>query len=99
MCSCCIDVNYCKLRNVKTHLTLNTLITDNEFENAIKKSSGDFIFLCDQDDVWHPDKLILAVNRLRVIDNDGLYYHAMDLVDSNLEKYDFYFRNEKFSIR
>ena len=24
------------LRNVKTHLTLNTLITDNEFEDAIK---------------------------------------------------------------
>ena len=29
-------INYAKLRNVKTHLTLNTLITDNEFENAIK---------------------------------------------------------------
>ena len=29
-------INYAKLRNVKTHLTLNTLITDNEFEDAIK---------------------------------------------------------------
>lgn len=29
-------INYAKLRNVKTHLTLNTLITDDEFEDAIK---------------------------------------------------------------
>ena len=29
-------INYAKLRNVKTHLTLNTLITNNEFEDAIK---------------------------------------------------------------
>ena len=29
-------INYAKLRNIKTHLTLNTLITDTEFEDAIK---------------------------------------------------------------
>ena len=29
-------VKYCTLRNVKTNLTLNTLITDDEFEDAIK---------------------------------------------------------------
>ena len=29
-------VKYCKLRNVKTNLTLNTLITDDEFADAIK---------------------------------------------------------------
>ena len=28
-------INYCKLRNVKTNLTLNTLIKNCEFENAI----------------------------------------------------------------
>lgn len=28
-------INYCKLRNVKTNLTLNTLIKNGEFENAI----------------------------------------------------------------
>lgn len=27
-------IDYCTLRNVKTHLTLNTLIKDNEFEDA-----------------------------------------------------------------
>ena len=28
-------IDYCTLRNVKTHLTLNTLIKDNEFEQAV----------------------------------------------------------------
>ena len=28
-------INYCALRNVKTHLTLNTLIKDSEFEDAV----------------------------------------------------------------
>ncbi|MBE6782937.1 MAG: glycosyltransferase family 2 protein [Ruminococcaceae bacterium] len=27
------------------------------FENAIKHCTGDYIFLCDQDDVWLPDKV------------------------------------------
>ncbi len=27
------------------------------FENALKACSGDVIFLCDQDDVWLPDKV------------------------------------------
>lgn len=29
-------IDYAKLRNVKTHLTLNTLITNDEFESAVK---------------------------------------------------------------
>jgi len=29
----------------------------NNFERALSRSSGDFIFLADQDDIWHPDKL------------------------------------------
>lgn len=27
------------------------------FENAIKSCTGDYIFLCDQDDIWHKDKV------------------------------------------
>lgn len=29
------SINYCKLRNVKTHLTLNTLIKNSEFDDAL----------------------------------------------------------------
>lgn len=27
------------------------------FDNAIAHCKGDYIFLCDQDDIWHPDKV------------------------------------------
>ena len=27
------------------------------FENALRQAKGDYIFLCDQDDVWYPHKV------------------------------------------
>ncbi|WP_312822087.1 glycosyltransferase family 2 protein [Epilithonimonas sp.] len=42
------------LNDNKNGLTYN-------FENAIKKATGDYIFLSDQDDVWLPNKVQLAV--------------------------------------
>ena len=52
--------------------------------------------LSDQDDVWDLNKLYKGICAL---DNDrpSLYYHGMDVVDENLESYDFYFREEVFS--
>ena len=37
-------INYAKLRNVKTHLTLNTLIKNDEFEDAINLSKKAYEF-------------------------------------------------------
>lgn len=34
------------------------------FENAIKNCTGDYIFLCDQDDVWLPDKVEKVAEKL-----------------------------------
>ena len=30
---------------------------DKNFENALRHASGDIIFLCDQDDVWLPERI------------------------------------------
>lgn len=38
------------------------------FENALKHSIGDFIFLSDQDDVWTDDKVILTMGYLNDFD-------------------------------
>lgn len=56
------------------------IVTSN-FENAIKYSSGDYIFLADQDDVWLPGKVdtclqalcecTLVVTNMQIIDKDG----------------------------
>jgi Glycosyl transferase family 2 len=31
------------------------------FEAVLRDASGDVVFLCDQDDIWHPDKLVTLV--------------------------------------
>lgn len=51
------------------------------FENALHKAKGNYIFLSDQDDVWHPDKIktiipllqnnLLVVHNATIIDSDG----------------------------
>lgn len=58
---------------------------------------GEYYAFSDQDDVWEKDKLSTAVGLLKGIKNEGLYYHAMNIVDENLEKYGFYYRNEQYS--
>lgn len=50
------------------------------FENAIKYASGDYIFLCDQDDVWHLDKVRICVKALQKID---LVVHNSLIMDEN----------------
>ncbi len=50
------------------------------FENALKKAQGDYIFLCDQDDVWLPNKVQVALEKLQECD---LIVHDAKLIDGN----------------
>lgn len=45
------------------------------FENALKRAKGDYIFLCDQDDRWHPDKVEVTMRYLR---DEGWDYVTSD---------------------
>lgn len=38
------------------------------FENALRNSTGDYIFLSDQDDVWLPNKVVLSCEALEKFD-------------------------------
>lgn len=51
--------------------------------------SADFYAFADQDDVWEPDKLWRAVNKLENISGPALYYSNLKVVDKNLN----FFRN------
>ncbi|MEA5127279.1 MAG: glycosyltransferase [Proteiniphilum sp.] len=51
------------------------------FENALNKATGDFIFLCDQDDIWLPDKVKIMISYLQKYD---LVVSDCKVVDSNL---------------
>ena len=41
------------------------------FANAIRLSHGDFVFLCDQDDLWYPDRII---SMIRVLERTGKHF-------------------------
>lgn len=53
------------------------------FENALKNSTGEILFLCDQDDVWLPDKVGKTVQLLQ---NYDLVLSNCKVVDSDLNE-------------
>ncbi len=50
------------------------------FENALKFAEGDYIFLCDQDDIWYPNKISVMLNALK--DHD-IVKHNFSIIDEN----------------
>lgn len=80
---------------VKIFLNKNDKGLTYNFENAIKQANGDYIFLSDQDDVWLPNKVAVAVKGLE--DNDFVITNCK-ITDRNLnvinESY-FKFNNSK----
>ena len=52
------------------------------FENALNACSGDVIFLCDQDDVWLPDKVKCVMDEIR--NGADLVLHNAAVTDSSL---------------
>ena len=54
------------------------------FEAAIRACSGEIIFLCDQDDIWYPDK-IARIEECFVHDTEvGAVFTDADVVDQDL---------------
>lgn len=63
------------------------LKTTGSFMELLSRAEDDpFCALCDQDDVWMPDKLMTAVNRLQEVSEEepALYYGATLMTDENL---------------
>lgn len=53
------------------------------FANAISNTTGDFIFLSDQDDVWFDNKVSIVLNEFLKDDNLLLIQHDAIVVDEN----------------
>lgn len=53
------------------------------FENALKKAKGDVIFLCDQDDIWKPNKVEIVMEALQ---NHDIVLHDAEIVDKDGNK-------------
>jgi len=54
------------------------------FQSALSAASGDILALCDQDDVWYPEKLAVFESAFASKDAPDLVFCDADLVDENL---------------
>lgn len=55
------------------------------FERAVKLCDGDIIALCDQDDVWHPGKLMRMETVFSASPQVGAVFTDAEIVDENLQ--------------
>jgi glycosyltransferase involved in cell wall biosynthesis len=69
---------------IKNNTSKSYAITSN-FENTLKMATGDYIFLCDQDDIWHPNKVNQCINELQK-NKLNLLLHDAQVVNSNKEE-------------
>lgn len=69
---------------VSIYRNLRNLGSTKNFEKAIRACSGDIIILCDQDDIWRPDKINIQVETLRENPKAGYVFSNAALVDENL---------------
>lgn len=55
----------------------------NNFIDTIKRCSGDIIFLSDQDDIWHSDKVEKVVSFFRFNPSKAVFFSNGELIDGN----------------
>lgn len=53
------------------------------FYNCLKQCTGDIIFLCDQDDIWYPQKLEVIVKRFEENEDCLAVNTSFDMVDKD----------------
>ena len=67
-----------KGKNLKPALSFLTLLRECD--------DSDYYAYCDQDDYWYPNKLITAINELKIIQDPALFISTYDVCDENLNK-------------
>lgn len=65
---------------LKINKLRNFYYTTQNFENALKNAKGDYIFLADQDDVWHPKRKELVLECLK---QNNLVMCNYSIIDTN----------------
>ena len=72
---------------VKLQINKERLGSTQNFESAIRACTGDIIFLCDQDDIWYPDKITRIEDCFVNNPDAGAVFTDADIVDQNLQSY------------
>jgi glycosyltransferase involved in cell wall biosynthesis len=72
---------------VRIHQNKENLGYVKNFENAISRCTQDLIFLCDQDDLWHPEKIAQVVATFVSEPDVGLVLHDFCWIDDSNQPY------------
>ena len=70
---------------VHLHVNSTNIGTVKNFEQVIGRCRGDYITLCDQDDVWLPEKLARVESEFRKAPQAGLIFSDAEVVDETLQ--------------
>jgi glycosyltransferase involved in cell wall biosynthesis len=77
--SAAIIRSYGNVRYLRTPRNLGVLMAT---VSGMREASGDLVFFLDGDDLWHPDKLRLAVARFEADCDLGLLTHDLEYIDA-----------------
>lgn len=72
----------------RIHENKNNLGYTQNFAQAVEMAGGDLIFLCDQDDRWHPEKIAAYLKRFEAEPALQALFSDSALVDENLKSLD-----------
>jgi len=75
-----ILMEYSKKAPLKAYQNEQNKGLNANFQEAITKATGDYIAICDQDDIWEPNKLETMIQHL---DGSLLYYHDSAIMDKD----------------
>jgi len=67
----------------KIHINEKNIGTIKNFENAIYLTTGDIIFLSDQDDIWNSDKIEKMIAVFNIKQESLLVFSNGDIIDEN----------------
>lgn len=65
------------------------------FETAIKISTGEYIFLCDQDDIWDSKKVETVLNDFKICRSAAIVSDAVIINDNGVVVHDSYYKFRK----
>lgn len=70
---------------LKYYINEQNLGYNRNFEKGIHLANGDYICLCDQDDVWYPNKIERLFNKIQEIENNepACVSSGIDVYDNN----------------
>lgn len=87
-----------KDNRIKLFLQEKNLGLNSNFEFLLKQSTSKYIVFCDQDDIWHEDKIEKMVEKIQNENVDLLYSDARQIDENDVVLHNSYLKYKKLPI-